>query len=134
MAGIGSLALAMICDEGDYGPGAKACRPVQRPSRIPHLPFLWRSEAHMEREKILVPFFRRYRIRFCITSHGASLYRFWEKVKASILHLSSPSGSYQSRRRVKPSSLLFRCPLPLWNRTMLCCTRTQPWSTATVPS
>ena len=34
----------------------------------------------------------------------------------------------------KKECLLHRCQLPLWNPTMRCCTRTQPWSTATVPS
>ena len=36
------------------------------------------------------------RLRLCITSHGASLHRLWQKIQASILHLSGPSGFYQS--------------------------------------
>ena len=40
------------------------------------------------------------RLRLCITSHGASLHRLWQKIQASILHLSGPSGSTQQKSKI----------------------------------
>ena len=45
--------------------------------------------------KFSVYFLRWYRIGLCFASHGTHVNRLWQKIQACILHLSSPSGSYQ---------------------------------------
>ena len=92
---------------------------------IPHLPLLW----------------RRHWIRVWIPPVGETLRRLWEEVETWLLHLSSPTGmiylSIYPAPQVKLSlefSQIFRFPRPSWSLTMRSCTRTPPWSTATVLS
>ena len=53
-------------------------RSMQRSARFPDLPFLW----------------GRYRVRFYLATHGASLSRLWQEIKVAVCYLPGAPGLY----------------------------------------